>query len=46
MSLDVYTQQTEPLINYYKAKGLIREVKTNNDLTPAQVFELTRKALS
>lgn len=44
--LDVYTQQTEPLINYYKAKGLIREVKTNNDLTPAQVFELTRKALS
>lgn len=43
--LDVYTQQTEPLINYYKNKGLIREVKTNNSLTPEEVFELTKKAL-
>lgn len=43
--LDVYTQQTEPLINYYKNKGLIKEVKTNNSLTPNEVFELTKKAL-
>jgi len=44
--LDVYIQQTEPLINYYKNKGLIREVKTNNALTPAEVFELTKTVLA
>ncbi len=44
--LDVYVAQTQPLIDYYKGKGLIREVKTNNDLTPEEVFELTKKALS
>jgi adenylate kinase len=44
--LDVYVAQTQPLIDYYKGKGLIREVKTNNDLTPDEVFELTKKALS
>ena len=44
--LEVYVAQTQPLIDYYKAKGLIREVKTNNDLTPVEVFELTKKALS
>ena len=44
--LDVYVAQTQPLIDYYKGKGLIREVKTNNNLTPAEVFELTKKALS
>ena len=43
--LDVYVAQTQPLIDYYKGKGLIREVKTNNDLTPDEVFELTKKAL-
>ncbi len=43
--LDVYVAQTQPLIDYYKDKGLIREVKTNNALTPAEVFELTKKAL-
>ena len=44
--LDVYVAQTQPLIDYYKGKGLIREVKTNNSLTPDEVFELTKKALS
>ena len=43
--LEVYVAQTQPLIDYYKNKGLIREVKTNNSLTPAEVFELTKKAL-
>ncbi len=43
--LDVYVAQTQPLIDYYKDKGLIREVKTNNALTPAEVFELTKKVL-
>ena len=43
--LEVYVAQTQPLIDYYKNKGLIREVKTNNSLTPDQVFELTKKAL-
>lgn len=44
--LEVYVAQTQPLIDYYKAKGLIREVKTNNSLSPAEVFELTKKALN
>lgn len=43
--LDVYVAQTQPLIDYYKKRGLIREVKTNNALTPAEVFELTKKVL-
>lgn len=43
--LDVYVAQTQPLIDYYKDKGLIREVKTNNSLSPSEVFELTKKAL-
>ncbi len=43
--LEVYVAQTQPLIDYYKAKGLIREVKTNNDLTPDEVFELTKQVL-
>ncbi len=44
--LEVYVAQTQPLIDYYKAKGLIREVKTNNALSPDEVFELTKQALS
>lgn len=44
--LDVYVAQTQPLIDYYKQRGLIREVKTNNKLSPAEVFELTKKALN
>ncbi len=44
--LDVYIAQTQPLIDYYKQKGLIREVKTNNKLSPTEVFELTKKALN
>ncbi len=43
--LDVYVAQTQPLIDYYKDKGLIREVKTNNSLSPSEVFELTKKVL-
>lgn len=43
--LDVYVAQTQPLIDYYKNRGLIREVKTNNALTPTEVFELTKKVL-
>lgn len=44
--LDVYVAQTQPLIDYYKQRGLIREVKTNNKLSPTEVFELTKKALN
>lgn len=42
--LEVYTAQTEPLINYYTQKGLIRGVDAS--VAPAQVFENLKKALS
>ena len=42
--LQVYTEQTEPLINYYADKGLIREVDAS--VKPSDVFELMKKALS
>jgi len=29
--LDVYNKQTKPLIDYYKGKGLLKEVKVNED---------------
>lgn len=43
--LDVYAAQTEPLINWYTEKGLIRNVHASNSMTPDMVFEATRKVL-
>lgn len=43
--LDVYSAQTEPLINWYTEKGLIRNVHASNSMTPDMVFEATRKVL-
>ena len=42
--LDVYAEQTEPLIDYYKKKGLIKEVDSSPK--PSEVFELLKKALA
>ena len=42
--LEVYTEQTEPLIDYYKSKGLIKVVDAS--VKPDQVFDLLKKALS
>jgi adenylate kinase len=33
----VYTRQTEPLIDYYRGKGLLREIDGNR--SPDAVFE-------
>ncbi|MBQ7508134.1 MAG: adenylate kinase [Spirochaetales bacterium] len=41
--LEVYTEQTEPLIAYYASKGLIREVDAS--VKPAEVFDLLKAAL-
>ena len=41
--LEVYEEQTEPLIAYYAAKGLIKEVDAS--LKPDQVFDLLKKVL-
>ena len=43
--LEVYAEQTQPLIDYYRKKGLLKDVKTNNNMTPAEVFEETKKVL-
>ena len=43
--LEVYAAQTEPLIDYYTKKGLIRTVKTNNDMKQDEVFAEVVKAL-
>ena len=43
--LNVYAEQTEPLINYYREKGLLRDVLTSNCMTPDKVFEATKNAL-
>ena len=43
--LEVYATQTEPLINWYRERGLLRDVYTSNSMTPDKVFEATRKAL-
>ncbi len=43
--LEVYTAQTQPLIDYYREKGLIRDVKTCNAMQPEEVFEAVIKAL-
>lgn len=42
--LEVYTEQTEPLIKYYEAKGLLRNVDAS--VAPDKVFELLKAALS
>ena len=42
--LEVYDEQTAPLIDYYKKKGLIRDVDAS--AKPAEVFELFKKAVS
>lgn len=44
--LDVYMEQTQPLIDYYTEKGLIRNVKASNSMSPEKVFENAVKALS
>lgn len=41
--LDVYTEQTEPLVKYYDDKGLIRAIDAT--AKPAEVFELLKAAL-
>ena len=41
--LDVYTEQTEPLISYYKGKGLIKAIDAS--VKPSEVFELLKEAL-
>lgn len=43
--LEVYNAQTQPLIDYYKNKGLIRDVHTSNKMQPDEVFEAVKKAL-
>jgi len=41
--LDVYTEQTEPLVKYYDDKGLIRAIDAT--AKPEEVFELLKAAL-
>jgi len=41
--LDVYTEQTEPLVKYYDDKGLIRAIDAT--AKPDEVFELLKAAL-
>jgi adenylate kinase len=41
--LEVYRQQTEPLIRYYRDKGLLHDV--DSATTPEQTLKLVRKAL-
>ena len=36
--LDVYRRQTEPLIEYYERKGLLRNVSCNDLMTPPEVI--------
>lgn len=43
--LEVYEAQTQPLIDYYTKKGLIKNVKANNQMTPDDVFEAAKKVL-
>lgn len=42
--LEVYDEQTAPLIEYYKKKGLIRDIDAS--AKPSDVFELFKKALN
>ena len=41
--LEVYTEQTEPLIKYYRDKGLIKEIDAS--VKPSEVFELLKQSL-
>lgn len=43
--LDVYAEQTEPLINYYREKGILKDVLTSNSMNPDKVFEATKAIL-
>lgn len=43
--LDVYAEQTEPLINYYREKGILKDVLTSNSMNPDKVFESTKAIL-
>ena len=36
--LNVYRKQTEPLIEYYSKKGLLRNISCNNIMTPPEVM--------
>jgi len=36
--LNVYRRQTEPLIEYYSEKGLLRNISCNNIMTPPEVM--------
>ena len=42
--LEVYDEQTAPLIDYYTKKGLIKEIDASPK--PSEVFELLKKSLS
>ena len=42
--LDVYTEQTEPLIEYYRKKGLLKGVDAS--VKPSEVFEILKAALA
>ena len=42
--LDVYTEQTEPLIEYYRKKGLLKGVDAS--IKPSEVFKLLKAALA
>ena len=41
--LEVYTSQTEPLIEYYRKKGLIKEIDAS--VKPSEVFERLKATL-
>lgn len=41
--LDVYAENTEPMVEYYKAKGKLRTF--NGDLDPEELFEILLKML-
>lgn len=41
--LEVYTEQTEPLIEYYRGKGLLKDIDAS--VKPSEVFELLKTTL-
>lgn len=43
--LEVYREQTAPLIDYYKEKGMLAEVDANANFTVEEIFQNTLKAL-
>ena len=42
--LEVYTAQTEPLIEYYRGKGLLKDIDAS--VKPSEVFELLKTTLA